>query len=153
LKDPVVRPFVRPEALVQARLVTIERVRVLHDELADAKQPAARARLVAVLGLEVVPGLRELPVALDLARVERERLLVRHRQHELPARAILHVEDLGDLVAPGRLPELLWRQDGREPLLGADRVHLLADDLLDLPVHAPAEAGERPEARADLTDV
>ena len=41
-------------------LVAVERVRVLHDELADAEQAAARARLVAVLRLEVVPGLRQL---------------------------------------------------------------------------------------------
>ena len=138
----------RAEAHLEAGLVAVERVRVLHDELADADQPAARPRLVAVLGLEVVPGLRQLPVALELARVEGERLLVRQREHEPPARAILHVEDLGDLVAPGRLPELDGRQHGREPLLRADRLHLLADDLLDLAVHAPAERRERPEAGA-----
>ena len=34
----------------------------------------------------------------------------------------------------------------------ADRVHLLADDLLDLPVDAPAERQERPQAGADLAD-
>ena len=44
-------------------------------------------------------------------------------------------------------------KDRLEHLLPADRVHLLADDLLDLPVHAPAERQERPQARADLADV
>ena len=115
-------------------------------------QAAARARLVAVLGLEVVPALRKLPVALELARVEGERLLVGHRQDEPAARAILGVEDLRDLVAAGRLPELDRRQHRREPLLRADRVHLLADHLLDLAVDAPAERRERPEAGAELPD-
>ena len=74
------------EARVEAGLVAVERVRVLHDELADAEQAAARPRLVAVLRLEVVPELRQLPVALELARVEGDRLLVRQRQDELAAR-------------------------------------------------------------------
>ena len=39
---------------VQALVVAIEGVGVLHDELARAQHPGARARLVAALGLEVV---------------------------------------------------------------------------------------------------
>ena len=42
--------------------------------------------------------------------------------------------------------------DRHEHLLAADRVHLLADDLHGLLVHAPAEREERPEAGADLAD-
>ena len=53
---------------------------------------------------------------------------------------------------PGLDPELGRREHRREHLLRADRVHLLADDLLDLPVDAPAERQERPEPRADLAD-
>ena len=41
---------------------------------------------------------------------------------------------------------------GREELLAADRVHLLADDLLDLAVDSPAERQVRPEPGADLAD-
>ena len=37
-------------------------------------------------------------VRLDLARVERDRLLVRHRQDELAAVAVVQLEDLGDRV-------------------------------------------------------
>ena len=67
-------------------------------------------------------------------------------------RAVLDAEDLRELVATRRLPELGGRQHGREHLLRADRVHLLADDLLDLAVDAPAERQERPDARAHLAD-
>ena len=41
---------------------------------------------------------------------------------------------------------------GAAHLLAADRVDLLADDLLDPHVHAPAERQHRPEAGADLAD-
>ena len=152
LEDAVVGGAVALERRERALLVAVERVGVLHDELADAQEAAARPRLVAVLGLEVVPELRQLLVRLDLARVERERLLVRQRQDEPPAGAVGDVEDLGDLVAARRLPQLDRRQHRHEQLLRADRVHLLADDLLDLAVDAPAERHERPEARADLAD-
>ena len=59
----------------------------------------------------------------------------------------------GNRVAPGRLPELRGGEHGHEHLLPPDRVHLLADDLDDLLVHAPAERQERPHARAHLPDV
>ena len=110
-----------PEALLESLLVTVEGVGVLHHELAHAEQTASWARLVAILGLEVVPGLRQLPVALQLTRMEGERLLMGQREHEPPPRAILDVKDLGDLVAAGGLPELDRGEHGREPLLRADR--------------------------------
>src|SRR5205085_8356893 len=103
----------------------------------DAEEAAARARLVAVFRLEVVPPLRELPVAAELAPVEGERLLVRQRQDVPPPGAVLQTEELGDPGAAGRLPQLDRRQHGREPLLGAERVEFLTDDLLDPPLHAP----------------
>ena len=111
-----------------------------------------RTGLVPVLGLEVVPGLWQLLVALDLTGVEGERLLVRQRKDVAPAGAILEMKDLRDRDAAGRLPELGRRQDRREPLLRPDRGELVADDLLDLPVHAPAERRERPEAGRHLAD-
>ena len=60
LEHALVRLGVAVEARVEPRLVAVERVRVLHDELAHAEEPAARPRLVALLRREVVPGLRQL---------------------------------------------------------------------------------------------
>ena len=57
------------------------------------------------------------------------------------------------MVALRLLPELDRREHGHEHLLTADRVHLLADDLHDLLVHAPAEREECPHASRDLPDV
>ncbi len=45
---------------VEAVLVAVERVRVLHRELAGAQDPGTRARLVALLDLDVVEDLRQL---------------------------------------------------------------------------------------------
>ena len=67
-------------------------------------RPPRRARLVAALRLEVVPGLRQLPVALELARVEGERLLVRQRQDEVTPGAVVDVEELREFRAAGLPP-------------------------------------------------
>src|SRR6188472_1027352 len=94
LEDPFVGAGVLAEALVEAGGVAVERVGVLHDELAHADQPGARPGLVAVLDGEVVEDLRQLTVALDLAGVERDGLLVRHREDELAPGPVVQLEDL-----------------------------------------------------------
>ena len=76
---------------------------------------------------------------------------MRHRQDELGALAILEVEDDVDLAAAGALPQLGRREERHQHLLRADRVHLLADDPLDLAVDAPAEREEGPDAGGQLT--
>ncbi len=83
--------------------------------------------------------------------MKRERLLVREREDELATAAVLQLEELRNAVPTRLLPELGGRQHRRVHLLRADRVHLLANDLLDLAVDTPAEWEERPQARADLT--
>jgi hypothetical protein len=152
LPDSLVRDLVRIEAPVEPGLVAVERVRVLHDELTHAQEPAAWPRLVPLLRREVVPELRQLLVRLQLARVERHRLLVRERQHEVAPVPVLEMEHDRDADAAARLPQLGRRQHRLEHLLTADRVDLLADDLHHLLVHPPAEGQERPEPGADLTD-
>ncbi len=153
LEHPVVGPFVLAVRDVEPRLVAVERVRVLHDELAQPQKASARPRLVTLLDREVVEELRQLPIARDLLRMERHGLLVGQRQHVLAAVSVLEAEDLGDRVAARLLPELVGREHGHQHLLAADRVHLLTDDLHHLLVDAPAEREERPHARRDLADV
>ena len=153
LEDAVVGTTLELEAAVEPLIVDVERVGVLHHELADAEEAAARARLVPLLRLEVVEHLRQLPVRLQLARMERERLLVRQREHELAPAPVGQPEELRDLVAAGCLPELGRCEHRRRHLLAADRVHLLADDLDDVLVRLPAERQVRPETGAHLADV
>ena len=153
LEDPVVGADVLPVAHLQALGVAVEGVGVLHDELARPQHRRARARLVALLRLEVVEDLRQVAVrAHDRRHVERDVLLVRHRQHELGAPAVLQLEQLRDRVAAAALPQLGRVQDRHQHLQPADRVHLLADDLHDVLVHPPARRHPGPEPGAELAD-
>jgi hypothetical protein len=152
LEDAPVGARVLLEALVEPLVVPVERVGVLHDELAHAEEAAARARLVPILRLEVIEDLGQVAVRADLARVERHRLLVRHWEDERAAGAVLELVELRDVVAPALAPKLGRRQDGHQHLLPTDRVHLLADDLRGLLVDRPPEREVRPEPRAHLAD-
>ena len=65
--------------------------------------PARGARLVPLLGLQVVEDQRQVAVRAHLARdVEGDRLLVRHRQHQGPLGAVLELEQLGISLRPVR---------------------------------------------------
>ena len=152
LEDAVVRALVLPEADVEAGLVAVERVGVLHDELPHPQEPTPRARLVATLRLEVVERLRQVAVGAELREVERHRLLVRHREDEVAAAAVLQPEQLGDPDAAGLLPQLGGREHRHQHLLAADRVHLLPDHLHDLLVRLPAGRQEAPQPGAHLAD-
>ena len=141
---------------VQPGLVGIERVGVLHDELAHPDQAAARSWLVTELGLEVVDDGGQLAVALDqVAQQVGDHLLVGHGQHHVPAAAVLESNQLGaDLgVAAGLLPELGGMDHRHLHLLPADAVDLLADHLLDSPLHAETEGQQGVDAGAQLPDV
>ena len=73
LEDAVVGDLVARVALVEPGAIAVERVRVLHDELARAQHAGLRARLVPLLDLDVVPDLRQVTVRADrLGRVQRD---------------------------------------------------------------------------------
>ena len=85
--------------------------------------------------------------------MEGDRLLVGRGEDELALGAVTNLhEDVEPVVPTARLPQLGRRQHRHRHLLAADRVHLLAHDLHDLLVDAPAGREVRPEARADLAD-
>ena len=73
--------------LAHPLLVTVERVRVLHQELASAQQSVPRPELVAVLPLHLVDVHRQVAVRGELLLHERSRdLLLRRTEDELPVR-------------------------------------------------------------------
>ena len=150
-EDPLVGPPVVLVLLVQPRLVPVERVGVLHRELADPDQSAAGARLVTPLGLDVIDDHRQLAVGADLLpRQVGHDLLVGHRQHHVAVAAVLEPGQLRPHgVVSARLPPDVGRMDDRhQQLLPADGVHLLADDLLDLAHDPPAQRQQAVDARA-----
>ena len=86
-EDAIVRTDVLRIALLQTRLVHIERVGILHQELADTQDPALRPRLITELELDLVPGLRKVAVGAKFAGSQPGKdLLVGHRQHHVRGR-------------------------------------------------------------------
>ena len=157
LEDPHVRPVLRPVAGVEAGLVAVAAVGVLHDELADADQPAARARLVAPFRLEVV----------DLHRRAGD-TTSRCRRGARPTTSSWVIartmsRPLRSLNRPSSGPMASYRPLARHTsagmddrhlhLLRADPVLLLADDLLDAVVDPLAQGQQRIDARPELADV
>ena len=145
----------RVERPVQARGVQVEAVGVLHGELAGPHQARLRPRLVAQLGLELVPHLRQLTVGVQLGGQAGHDLFVRHAERELGALAVLEPEHLvaHDLPAAAALPELGRVHDRHQDLLGADPVHLLADDADDLEPDPDRQREQRVVPRHQLADV
>jgi len=143
------------ERRVEAGLRDVERVRVLHRELAHAQHARFGPRLVAELGLDLVPDLRQLLVAAQLAGKRREHLFVGHAERHVGALAVDEPEHLlaHHLPAPRALPDLRGVQRGQLELLAADRVHLRAHDRGDLAHDALPERKQGVGARHELADV
>jgi hypothetical protein len=153
VEDPCVGACLQLVGRRQALLVAVEGVGVLHRELARAQDARARARLVALLGLDMEDHQRQAAVGADLApHVQRHRLLVGQRQHHRRPLSVLELEQLLDPIAPRLLPRLGGLQHRHQHLLAADRLHLLADDRLDLALDPPPGGKKGPEPGAQLPD-
>ena len=155
-EDPLVGLAVRVVGRLQGLVGEVERVRVLHRELAPAQDARARALLVAVLGLDLVEDHREVAVGAGLPLDhEGEHLLVRGPEQVVGLLAVLEAEERVAVLgpAPGGLVGLLRQQRREVHLLAADRVHLLADDRLDPGQHLHAQRQPRVDAGRDATDV
>ena len=128
--------------LARALLVEIERVGVLHQELAPTHDAEAGTDLVTELPLNVVEVLRQVLVALQaIADDHRDHLLRRRTKQHVALVAILDAQHLlaVGLVASALSPELR-RLDGRHQKLDrAGPVLLLADNSLDLLEHPEPE--------------
>ena len=78
---------------VEAGVVDVEGVGVLHDELADAKEAGFGAGLVAKLGLDLVPDLGELLIAAQFVAGDGGHdLFVGHAEAEVGAFAVLEAK-------------------------------------------------------------
>lgn len=122
-------------AALGAGLVAVERVGVLHGELAPAHQPEAGAAFVAELGLDMVEVQRQLAVALDLvARDVRDHFFRGRLQDEIALVAVLDAQQLRAVLFPaaGLHPEFGRLHHRHQQLDGAGCVHFLADNALDL---------------------
>ena len=145
-EDPLVGVALGLVGGLQARVVDVETVGVLHDELAPAYQAGARARLVAVLRLDLVQSRGQILVrGVHVLHQQGEHLLVGGGQQVVPALAVGQFEQGGPVVLPPvrRLVGLSGDQPREVDLLGAHAVHLLADDPLDLAQRAQSQGQPR----------
>src|SRR5207302_9249327 len=111
--------------------------------------------LVAELGLDLVPGLRQLAVAAQLgARDDGEDLLVRHGEAQVRSLAILEAEHVlaHHRPAAALFPHLPRVQRRQVELLPADRVLLLANDARDLEQASLPEGQDAVDPGSQLAD-
>jgi hypothetical protein len=149
--DPVIGGDVLLVGDLEALGVAVKGVGVLHDELTGPEHPRPGAGLVTLLDLEVVEDQRQIPVGTDArGHVRGDDLLVGHGQDHVGAAAVVELEQLLDAVPAAPSPQVGRLQDRHEHLLAADRVHLLAHDLHDPLVHAPAGGQPAPQSGSDL---
>ena len=126
----------------QRLLPEMERIGILHQELARAHDAETRTDLVAELGLDLVEIDRQLLVAFQLvAGVIGNHFLGGRRIAEFLLLAVADLQQLRAEFRPatGFLPEFT-RLDGRHQQFDrAGAIHFLAHDALDLAQHAQAQ--------------
>ena len=133
------------EGAVQAGVVQVEGVGVLHGEFPYPQQARLGSRLVPELPLDLVPELREVTVGVQLAGDPGEDLLVGHSEGQVGSLSIREAEHLvaHRLPTTRGLPHRGRVHGRQQELLGADAVHLLADHLADLLVDLPTQGQHR----------
>ena len=135
VKDVKVGLIVGPILGVQAFPVHVQAVAVLHGELSYPDQPGAWAGVIAPLGLDVVHEAWQLLVGLYLgAQQAGDDFLVGHCQDHIALVLVVEARHFRTDLVPssGFLPDVGRMDDGHRDLLPTDRVHLLAQDVLDL---------------------
>jgi hypothetical protein len=128
-----------PVLALEALVIGMERVAVLHDEFARSHDAEARAALVAELGLDLVEVHGQPPIALELgAREVGDDLLRGRLEDEIALVAIAQPQELRTVGLPAArlLPQLARLHHRHAELDRAGAVHLFAHDRLDL-AHDP----------------
>ena len=118
VEDAVVGADVELVGALQSLAVAVEGVGVLHHELACPQHAGAQAaRLIALLGLEMVEQPQEVSVGADLAGdVIGQRLLVRHREHELGAASVAQPRKSSSMSYRRCAPQLGWLEHRHQHL-------------------------------------
>ena len=142
--------------MLQARVVGMKRIGILHHEFARAHHAEARAHLVAELGLDLVEVDRQLAVAADFAaRDVGDHFLVGRAEAEVVIVPILDFQHLRaeHFPAPGFLPQFGGLHGGHQQLDAAAPVHFLAHDVFHLAQHAQTERHPGIQAAGQLPDI
>ena len=146
VEDLLVRPAVSLVALLQAGIIHVEGVRILHHELATAKDAGAWALLIAVLGLDLIEGNREVLVGAELGLHDGcEHFLVGRAQEVIAILAVLQAEQRIAVLGPAARG-LVWlarKQGGEHQFLSTNGVHFLAHHVLHAAQYLQAQREPR----------
>ena len=149
LEDALVRVALPPVRGIQPLVGVVERVGVLHRELATAQEAGAGTRLVAVLVLDLVDRQRQVLVRrVQVLHEEREHLLVRRREQVVGALRSCRrkIPSPYDVQRPDASYGLTRQQRREVHLVRAGVRHLVADDALDLRLDPQPERQPREDA-------
>ena len=152
----LVRVAVSEVYRAQPVVVDVERIRVLHDELAPAQDARTRPGLVAILCLDLEQQQREVLVGAVLPLDgEGEQLLVGRPQQVVVHPAVLEPEHPVAVLGPavGGLVRRARQQRREQDLLTADGHHLLAHDRLDAAQHPQPQRQPAVQTRCDRSHV
>ena len=155
VEDPDVSGPVPGVTGLQAGVVEVEGVGVLHHELPAAQQPGPGPGLVAVLGLDLVDGQRQVLVGgIEVADQQGEHLFVGGPEQVVGALSVLEPEQIRAVLGPsaGGLVGFPGQQRREVHLLRADRVHLLADHPLHVAQHPVAQRQPAVDAGGGAAD-
>lgn len=133
----------------------MERIGVLHQELACTHHAETRADFIAELGLDLVEIQRQLLVAVDFLARELGRGFFGGRGvAELLFLAVLDLQQLPAELFPaaGRVPQLARLDGGEQHFHRPGAVHFLAHDGLDLAQHAQAQRRPGVQPGGQLAD-
>ena len=156
LEDALIGAALVHVGLDETFLVKRKGVGVLHNEFAATNQAGTRTELVAILGLNLVQGNRQILVrGIQVLDQQSEHLLMGRRQQVIGLMAVLQAEDVVAVFLPavGGLIRLAWQQAGEVHFLGVDGGHFLADDVLDLVQHVQPQRQPGPDAGGRLAQV
>ena len=129
-------------AALQAFVVDVEAVRVLHHKLAGTHQPSAWTGFVAVLGLDLINVQRQVFVAaVQVFDQQGEHLFVRRREQKVVAAAIFETKQIVAVFGPAiaDFERLAGEHRWEMHFLEARSVHFFANDALNVAIHDPAQ--------------
>ena len=141
-KNPVVCVIHRLIAFIQALIILIERISVLHDEFSASHQSKTRSGFISVLGLNLIQIHRQLPVrGYIVSNNVGKNFLMCWSQTKISAVSVFQSPELRSVCVPssGLLPKFGRLYSRHVNFLRACCVHLLSDDILNLADRAPAK--------------
>ena len=134
----------------------MEGIGILHGKFTHTEQTCSRSRLITEFCLDLIDHKRILGVGVRIFSYQMYRcLLVSHSKNHAAVVAVTETHQLraDTLKSSGLLPEGTWKHNREHHFLAVDRIHLFADDPLDLGSHPFARSKQRIDTVCHILDI